>query len=315
MNTKLLETFVELARTPHLRTLAERLHATPSALSMRVKSLEEQLGVELFTSDNKTLSLTEEGRRLLPYAEAAISALQEFIGAASQVSGIGGVVRVGLIEAAVYTLLPELVRRTKAELPNVNVTWVVGLTADLLEQLNKGELDLVLSLDRQPQNPYSVAEKLLTLATRWIGKTGLALNLDEESFIFSHQILTPMGNTAPSDDAARTVQKLAFKYGINPTTIQLSSSPSISALITLIRNGIGIGVLPAVLVKEHLADSELVVLPVTAPPPMVIYRWHLTNASPATLKVAALVSGVASELDTAYADGAVDISKSDREEI
>ncbi|WMY87486.1 LysR family transcriptional regulator [Pseudomonas shirazica] len=90
MNTKLLETFVELARTPHLRKLAERLHATPSALSMRVKSLEEQLGVELFTSDNKMLSLTEEGRRLLPYAEAAISAFQELIGAASQVSGVGG---------------------------------------------------------------------------------------------------------------------------------------------------------------------------------------------------------------------------------
>ncbi|EPJ2812499.1 MULTISPECIES: LysR family transcriptional regulator [Pseudomonas putida group] len=312
MNTKLLETFVELARTPHLRKLAERLHATPSALSMRVKNLEEQLGVSLFTSDNKTLSLTEEGRRLLPYAEAAIASLQEFIGAASQVSGVGGVVRVGLIEAAVYTLLPELVRRTKADLPNVNVTWVVGLTADLLEQLNKGELDLVLSLDRQPQNPYAVAESLLTLATRWIGKTGLVQNPDEESFIFSHQILTPMGNTAPSDDAARTVQKLAFKYGVNPTTIQLSSSPSISALITLIRNGIGIGVLPAVLVKEYLANGELEVLPVTPPPPMVIHRWHLTNASPATLKVAEVVSVVASHLDEADSESVCKGPKFDR---
>lgn len=45
MNTKRLETFVELAHTPHLRELAERLHATPSALSMRMKNLEEQLGV------------------------------------------------------------------------------------------------------------------------------------------------------------------------------------------------------------------------------------------------------------------------------
>ncbi|NIF29372.1 LysR family transcriptional regulator [Pantoea sp. Tr-811] len=297
MNTKLLETFVELARTPHLRKLAERLHATPSALSMRVKNLEEQLGVELFTSDNKMLSLTEEGRRLLPYAEAAISAFQDFLGAASQLSDIGGVVRVGLIEAAVYTLLPELVKRTQVELPNVNVTWVVGLTADLLEQLNRGELDLVLSLDKQPQNPYAVPEKLLTLPTKWVGKTGLAGDLADEAFIFSHQILTPMSNTTPSDDAARTVQKLAFKYGISPTTIQLSSSPSISALITLIRNGIGIGVLPAVLVKEHLASGELEILPVTTPPPMVIHRWHLTNAGPATLRVAELVSTVASGVD------------------
>ncbi|MDZ3992614.1 LysR family transcriptional regulator [Pseudomonas sp. Teo4] len=306
MNTKLLETFVELARTPHLRKLAERLHATPSALSMRVKNLEEQLGVALFSTDKKTLSLTEEGRRLLPYAEAAISSLQEFLSAASQVSGMGGVVRVGLIEAAVYTLLPELVRRTKTELPNVNVTWVVGLTAELLEQLNKGELDLVLSLDKQPQNPYSVSEKLLTLATSWVGKSGLAISIDDESFIFAHQILTPMSNTTPSDDAARTVQKLAFKYGINPTTIQLSSSPSISALITLIRNGIGIGVLPAVLVREHLAHGELMILPVTAPPPMIIHRWHLTNAGPATLKVAELVSIVASERQSDYLKSELD---------
>ncbi|MBX6689799.1 LysR family transcriptional regulator [Pseudomonas sp. USTB-Z] len=295
MNTKLLETFVELAHTPHLRKLAERLHATPSALSMRMKNLEEQLGVELFTSDNKMLSLTEEGRRLLPYAEAAISSLDDFLSAATQLSGIGGVVRIGLIETAVYTLLPELVKRTKTELPNVSVTWVVGLTADLVEQLNKGELDLVLSLDKQPQSPYAVSEKLLTLSTKWIGKPGLVDNLADESFIFSHQILTPMSNTTPSDDAARTVQKLAFKYGISPTTIQLSSSPSISALITLIRNGIGIGVLPAVLVQEHLASGELEILPVTAPPPMVIHRWHLTNAGSPTLGVAELVSQVALE--------------------
>lgn len=297
MNTKLLETFVELARTPHLRKLAERLHATPSALSMRMKNLEEQLGVELFTSDNKMLSLTEEGRRLLPFAEAAISALQDFLSEASQLSDIGGVVRVGLIEAAVYILLPELVKRTKSELPNVNVTWVVGLTADLIEQLNKGELDLVISLDKQPQNPYAVAEQLLTLSTKWVGKVGVANDLADESLIFSHQILTPMSNTTPSDDAARTVQKLAFKYGVSPTTIQLSSSPSISALITLIRNGIGIGVLPAILVKEHLSSAELEILPVTAPPPMVIHRWHLTNARPATLRVAELVSEVAAQVE------------------
>ena len=135
MNTKLLETFVELARAPHLRKLADRLHATPSTLSLRIKSLEEHLGVDLFTSDNKILSLTEAGRRLLPYAEAAISAVRKVHSVALEVNDEVGVVKIGLIEAAVYTLLPELIKRLNSELKNVSVTWVVGLTADLLEQI------------------------------------------------------------------------------------------------------------------------------------------------------------------------------------
>ena len=126
-------------------------------------------------------------------------------------------VKIGLIEAAVYTLLPELIKRLNSELKNVSVTWVVGLTADLLEQLYKGELDLVLSLDLQPQNQYAISEKLMTLPTKWIAKTGLVRNLEGESFIFSHQILAPMSNTSPTDEIARTARNMAFKYGVSPT--------------------------------------------------------------------------------------------------
>jgi DNA-binding transcriptional LysR family regulator len=296
VNIKLLETFVELAHMPHLRKLADRLHATPSALSMRVKSLEEQLGVELFTSDHKVLVLTDVGRRLLPYAEAAISALNEFRAAALEANEVGGVVRIGLIEAAVYTLLPGLVKRIESEFKKISVSWVVGLTVDLLEHLNRGEIDLVFSLDRQPQNPHAISEKMISLGTHWVAKTGLIKEMRDESSIFSYQILTPMSNTAPHDEATRTVQRMAFKYGINPTEIQLSSTPSISALIALIRNGIGIGVIPALLVAEELGSGELEILPVTPPPPMVVYSWHMKNASPATLRMVGLASEVAANM-------------------
>lgn len=47
MNSRFLETFVELARTPQLRRVADRLHSTPSTISMRIRSLEEELGVKL----------------------------------------------------------------------------------------------------------------------------------------------------------------------------------------------------------------------------------------------------------------------------
>jgi DNA-binding transcriptional LysR family regulator len=66
MNSRFLETFIALARTPHLRRVAERLHATPGALSMRIRSLEEELGVQLFSADQKALALTDAGKRLQP---------------------------------------------------------------------------------------------------------------------------------------------------------------------------------------------------------------------------------------------------------
>ncbi|WP_215398489.1 HTH-type transcriptional regulator HdfR [Rheinheimera oceanensis] len=76
MDTELLKTFIEVQRTRHFGKAAENLYLTQSAVSFRIRQLEQQLGVNLFSRYRNNIQLTTAGERLLPHAEAMLTALQ-----------------------------------------------------------------------------------------------------------------------------------------------------------------------------------------------------------------------------------------------
>lgn len=73
MDTELLKTFLEVSRTRHFGRAAEALYLTQSAVSFRIRQLENQLGVNLFTRHRNNIRLTPAGERLLPYAETLMA--------------------------------------------------------------------------------------------------------------------------------------------------------------------------------------------------------------------------------------------------
>ncbi len=73
MDTELLKTFLEVSRTRHFGRAAEALYLTQSAVSFRIRQLENQLGANLFTRHRNNIRLTSAGERLLPYAENLMS--------------------------------------------------------------------------------------------------------------------------------------------------------------------------------------------------------------------------------------------------
>jgi len=68
MKFELLTTFLEVSRTLHFRVASENLFITQSAVSARIKLLEDDLGVLLFDRSHKHLKLTTEGHRLIKHA-------------------------------------------------------------------------------------------------------------------------------------------------------------------------------------------------------------------------------------------------------
>lgn len=72
MKIELLKTFLEVSRTLHFRLASEALFITQSAVSARIKLLEEELGVLLFDRSQKHLKLTPEGHRLIKHANELI---------------------------------------------------------------------------------------------------------------------------------------------------------------------------------------------------------------------------------------------------
>jgi DNA-binding transcriptional LysR family regulator len=68
MDTDLLRTFIEVSKTRHFGRAAENLYLTQSAVSFRIRQLEQQLGVSLFARHRNNIQLTQSGEHLLPYA-------------------------------------------------------------------------------------------------------------------------------------------------------------------------------------------------------------------------------------------------------
>jgi DNA-binding transcriptional LysR family regulator len=76
VDTELLKTFLEVSRTRHFGRAAEALYLTQSAVSFRIRQLENQLGVNLFTRHRNNIRLTPAGEKLLPYAETLMNTWQ-----------------------------------------------------------------------------------------------------------------------------------------------------------------------------------------------------------------------------------------------
>jgi DNA-binding transcriptional LysR family regulator len=71
LDNDILRTFVAIAETGSFTSAADRVFRTPSAVSMQIKKLEEQLSATLFLRDARSVTLTESGETLLPYARRA----------------------------------------------------------------------------------------------------------------------------------------------------------------------------------------------------------------------------------------------------
>src|SRR5271155_1164560 len=77
MEVRQLHTFCVLAEELNFTRTAERVHTVQSNVTAQIKSLEEELGTPLFDRLAKRVVLTEAGRSFLPYAEKALTAMDE----------------------------------------------------------------------------------------------------------------------------------------------------------------------------------------------------------------------------------------------
>lgn len=119
MDIDLLRTFLEVYRTRHFGRTAENLYLTQSAVSARIRLLEETLGAPLFTRTRNDIQLTPAGTRMLKYAEAILNAWNR----ARQDAALGEEDKISLAIGASYSLwdilLQEWTHRLYGAMPRV----------------------------------------------------------------------------------------------------------------------------------------------------------------------------------------------------
>lgn len=124
---------------------SDRLGRTPSAISLQMKRLQDEIGVPLFLRKGRKMLLTEHGEIALRYARRVLELNDEMIDVLRG-SSLSGVVRVGFAQDFTANVLPLVIERFGGLYPLVKLEITVDRGQAILDSLIAGDLDLALSL-------------------------------------------------------------------------------------------------------------------------------------------------------------------------
>lgn len=157
-----LRYFCTLARERHFGRAAERLHISQPALSVEIRRLEEDLGLQLFIRSRTGTQPTEAGTRLARHAEVLLASAHRLAEEAHDLAaGAVGHVSIGFVQTMVHRSLPAAVRSLATTHPGVRVELVEMGTGAQLEALQYGRIDIACGHAPSP-DPADESRLLLT---------------------------------------------------------------------------------------------------------------------------------------------------------
>jgi DNA-binding transcriptional LysR family regulator len=174
LETDLLRTFAVIAETGSFTVAARRVFRSPSAVSMQIKRLEEQLGRALFDRHPRHVTLTADGEAFLVHARDILrmneAALSRF-----RVPQLEGRVRFGAPDDFGVRALPSILSRFASTHPLVDVDVCLSTTADLSRQFEAGEVDMILTVSAESDRAQG--ELIYSEPLVWIGaRDGVAFS-------------------------------------------------------------------------------------------------------------------------------------------
>jgi DNA-binding transcriptional LysR family regulator len=244
LDTRRLRYFVATAEELHFGKAAQRLGISQPPLSVQIRTLEQELGVELLERNQRNVALTKAGEVLFHEARKILLAVDQAALLTQRTArGLQGSLSVGFNAPADYGFLPELVRAYRQQFPSIALQVRNASTDEQIEELRNRQLDVGLLSQRCDDSHLEcqevAAEPLIAaipvghpLSTQ---STRLSIKrlADEELVMFPRQ-------TAPVlfDEIVGFCREADF----SPRIAQ--ESRQTQAVISLVAAGLGIGIVP-----------------------------------------------------------------------
>lgn len=137
-------TFLEIVHTGSFLKAAERLHVTQTTVSARIRTLEEELGRQLFTRNRNGAALTAAGREFERFAQSFVQIWERARQQLKLPPGRAGAVALGGELSLWSPLLLDWLVWMKRQQPKIAIRAQIGMPDQLLEQLRTGVLDVVV---------------------------------------------------------------------------------------------------------------------------------------------------------------------------
>lgn len=171
LDTDLMRTLVAISETGSFTSAAKRVLRTPSAISMQMKRLEEQLGRDLFEREGRNVVLTPDGEALLAYGRQMMRINEQAV-AWFLTPPIEGCVRFGAPDDFGTRFLPNILSRFAATHPQVEVSVVLATSIKLQREMAAGDLDLILVTTDPAAADAAPGRTIFSEPLIWVGAKG-----------------------------------------------------------------------------------------------------------------------------------------------
>ncbi len=241
---KQMRIFLAVAEELHFGRAAERLHMAQPALSAQVRSMEERLGVALFTRTTRRVALTRTGEAFLPEARATIAQADAATRIARQVAGESSdLLKIAGIDSATAGLLPSVIRAFRRANPKVEIRVQEMLSGPGLHGLEHRQFDIVLG---------RVARKAELFASRHVLREDLVAVLPSDHRLARREALTledianeplVMPARAHRPILTNVIEGWFASGGAEPRVRQVANERHM--IVAMVAAGLGISITPA----------------------------------------------------------------------
>lgn len=255
MELRQIKYFIEVAKREHVTEAAVELHVAQSAISRQIFKLEEELGVNLFIREGRTVRLTPIGRVFLEHMEQAIHVIDDAVQVIEEYTDPEkGTIHVGFPSSLATYILPTAISAFRDQYPNVKFQLKQGSYYELKEAVIKGEINMAL-LGPVPINEKKLKGKilftenivaLLPAGHRLAKVSSLKLTeLREDSFVLF-----------PKDYVLRDIViNLCKNLGFEPNVS--FEGEDIDSIKGLVSAGLGVSLVPEITLIDNLPRATV----------------------------------------------------------
>lgn len=246
MDLTQLRAFVTVANEGNLTRAAERLHLTQPAVSLQIKALQATLNLQLFVRTPTGMALTDDGAKLLPYAERVMASVAEFRqGADSLHSTLSGTLSIGTILDPEFIRLGAFLKQLVETYPLLSTQLQHGMSGWVLQQVKAGTLDVGFYLGT-PGKEFHF-QTLTSFSYNVLAPRGWKSRVAGKDWPALAKL--PWIWSPPESVHNRLLTKTFAQYKASPNKVALvDQEPS---MLDLVKSGVGLS-----LVRESIALRE-----------------------------------------------------------
>ncbi|WP_233838526.1 LysR family transcriptional regulator [Paraburkholderia sp. ZP32-5] len=237
---KQLDAFYWAATSANFAMAAQRLHLSISSLSKRIYELEYSMGRTLFDRSGHRAVLTEDGEALLPAAASILESVAALQRVFAEEESLTGRLRFGVGELSALTWLPRFVAAVRKSHPRLMLEPSVDVGGALEERVDLGELDFAVVAGRSSR-PGIQSQAVAQARFAWAAAKDLVGRVRQMTpeLLAEHPLVTlPAGA-----GTTRILDEWLLARGVHSP--QQITCNNWSAVAGMLREGVGIGFLPA----------------------------------------------------------------------